>query len=62
MAFAQRVADRVVFMSEGRIVETGTASQFFNAPRERRTRQFLDKILSHAPSVHPAREGVAQPC
>ena len=41
MAFARRVADRVVFMDEGRIVETGPPSDLFGQPREERTRRFL---------------------
>ncbi len=39
--FAHEVADRVVFMDEGRIVEEGTPAQVLDAPREERTRQFL---------------------
>jgi ABC-type polar amino acid transport system ATPase subunit len=62
MAFAQRVADRMVFMSEGRIVEEGHAAAFFNQPREPRTRQFLDKILSHAPVVKSGLDGVSASC
>jgi ABC-type polar amino acid transport system ATPase subunit len=62
MAFAQRVADRMVFMSEGRIVEEGHAAAFFNRPREPRTRQFLDKILSHAPVVNSGPDGVSESC
>jgi ABC-type polar amino acid transport system ATPase subunit len=45
MGFAREVADRVVFMDQGRIVETGTPGQVFDAPREERTRQFLRQIL-----------------
>ena len=41
MAFARDVADRVIFMDGGRIVEQGPARQIFAAPREERTRQFL---------------------
>ena len=44
MAFARDVASRVVFMDGGRIVEEGPADQVINAPRERRTREFLGKI------------------
>ena len=47
MGFARQVADRVVFMDTGRIVESGTPEQLFTAPRETRTRNFLDAILSH---------------
>jgi len=45
MGFAREVADRVVFMDQGRIVETGTPGHMFDAPREERTRQFLRQIL-----------------
>jgi len=47
MGFARQVADRVVFMNAGRIVESGTPEQLFDAPAEARTRSFLDAILSH---------------
>ena len=45
MGFARRVADRVVFMDEGRIVETGTPEHFFEAPQNERARRFLGQIL-----------------
>lgn len=45
MRFAQEVADRVIFMDEGRIVERGTPEALFTRPQESRTRLFLDKIL-----------------
>ena len=45
MGFARRVADRVLFMDEGAIVEAGTPAEIFDAPREARTRQFLSNIL-----------------
>ena len=45
MGFARRVADRVVFMDEGRIVETGTPEHFFQAPQNERARRFLGRIL-----------------
>ena len=47
MGFAQKVADRVIFMDEGRIVEDATKSDFFNSPRSERAQLFLSKILSH---------------
>jgi len=47
MGFAREVADRVVFMAEGSIVEENRADEFFNNPREERTRQFLSQILHH---------------
>jgi ABC-type polar amino acid transport system ATPase subunit len=47
MGFARRVADRVVFMDAGRIVEDGAPGAFFSQPKDPRTRAFLSKILSH---------------
>ncbi len=47
MGFARNVADRVIFMDEGEIVEVSTAEEFFTAPKEARTRMFLDQILTH---------------
>ena len=47
MGFARAVADRVVFMDEGRIVEEAAPAVFFDTPREERTRQFLGRILRH---------------
>ncbi len=47
MGFARRVANRVVFMDGGRIVEQADARTFFEAPRSERARDFLAKILSH---------------
>jgi general L-amino acid transport system ATP-binding protein len=47
MAFASRVASRVLFMDRGNIVEEGKPSELFETPREDRTRAFLSKILSH---------------
>ncbi|MFZ9911335.1 MAG: amino acid ABC transporter ATP-binding protein [Ilumatobacteraceae bacterium] len=45
MGFAREVADRLVFMESGEIVEVGTPDQFFSAPREERTKKFLSQIL-----------------
>ena len=45
MGFARRVADRVVFMDEGRIIEVGTPEHFFQNPQNERTKRFLDQIL-----------------
>ncbi|MFO7577306.1 MAG: amino acid ABC transporter ATP-binding protein [Pelovirga sp.] len=45
MGFAQRVADRVVFMAEGEICEEGSPEQIFSAPHEERTRKFLADVL-----------------
>jgi glutamate transport system ATP-binding protein len=47
MGFARSAANRVVFMDEGRIVETGTPDRFFGDPETERARSFLSKILSH---------------
>ncbi|MFV0258178.1 MAG: amino acid ABC transporter ATP-binding protein [Acidimicrobiales bacterium] len=45
MGFARQVADRVVFMADGEIVEVGTPEHFFTAPQEERARLFLSQIL-----------------
>ncbi|EJM10942.1 ABC-type polar amino acid transport system, ATPase component [Pseudomonas sp. GM21] len=47
MGFARRVADRVIFMESGRIVEQNTPEPFFTAPQEPRTQAFLQAILHH---------------
>ena len=47
MGFARSVADRVVFMDAGQIVEEAPPAQFFSAPDSERARDFLSKILSH---------------
>jgi ABC-type polar amino acid transport system ATPase subunit len=47
MGFARRVAHRVIFMDQGKIVETAEPETFFAAPQSARARQFLSKILSH---------------
>ena len=47
MGFARRVAHRVVFMDEGRVVEEAPTDQFFASPRSERARQFLSRILQH---------------
>jgi glutamate transport system ATP-binding protein len=47
MGFARKVADRVVFMADGEIVEDATPDEFFDNPRSGRARDFLSKILSH---------------
>ena len=46
MGFAREAADRVVMLDDGRIVEEGLPEEFFAAPKEERTRQFLSKILA----------------
>jgi len=45
MGFAQEVADEIIFMDEGRIVERGTDEEFFKNPKHQRTKDFLNKIL-----------------
>jgi|TARA_B110000503_G_scaffold30035_1_gene48469 glutamate/aspartate transport system ATP-binding protein len=47
MGFAKKVADRVVFMDEGHIVEDAKKDDFFGSPRSDRAQLFLSKILSH---------------
>jgi ABC-type polar amino acid transport system ATPase subunit len=47
MGFAKNVADRIVFMDQGSIIEEATADEFFAHPKADRTRQFLSRILSH---------------
>jgi len=47
MGFARKVADRVIFMDEGRIEEDATKDDFFATPRGERAQIFLSKILSH---------------
>ena len=45
IGFAREVADRVVFMDNGKIVEIGTPSEVIDSPREKRTQDFLSKVL-----------------
>ena len=45
MGFAREVADRVIFMCDGKIAEEGTPEEIFSAPKNPRTKQFLDSIL-----------------
>lgn len=47
MGFAREVADRVIFMDDGQIVESAPPDAFFTSPREERTRAFIGKILKH---------------
>ncbi|WP_067473508.1 amino acid ABC transporter ATP-binding protein [Actinomadura hibisca] len=47
MGFARRVADRVVFMADGEVVETGAPAAFFDSPATDRARDFLAKVLDH---------------
>ncbi|AHI26313.1 glutamate/glutamine/aspartate/asparagine ABC transporter, ATP-binding protein [Komagataeibacter xylinus E25] len=47
MGFARQVADKVVFMDHGQIIETGTPTRFFDNPEQERTRDFLARVLVH---------------
>jgi general L-amino acid transport system ATP-binding protein len=47
MGFARSVADRIVFMDEGQVVETGTPTEFFHQPQTTRGKAFLASILGH---------------
>jgi glutamate/aspartate transport system ATP-binding protein len=47
MGFARKVANRVIFMDRGYIVEDATKEDFFGTPRSERAQQFLAKILHH---------------
>ncbi len=47
MGFAKTVADQMIFMDEGRIVEQATPEEFFDNPKSDRTKLFLSQILNH---------------
>lgn len=47
MGFARKVADRVIFMEAGQIIEENDPETFFNSPASERTRNFLDQVLTH---------------
>ncbi|HEX9882268.1 MAG TPA: amino acid ABC transporter ATP-binding protein [Hyphomicrobium sp.] len=47
MGFARAVADRIIFMDEGQIVEDAAPNQFFESPKSERTKKFLSQILAH---------------
>ena len=47
MGFARRAADRMVFMDKGEIIEMGTPKDFFEAPKTKRCKTFIDQILHH---------------
>jgi ABC-type polar amino acid transport system ATPase subunit len=47
MGFAKEVADRIVFIDQGEIVEEGTPGHFFSSPEQERTKRFLNTILRH---------------
>ena len=46
MAFAREVSDRIIFMDQGKIIETGTPEEIFNDPKQERTRQFLRRYIN----------------
>jgi len=45
MGFAREVADRIIFLDEGMLVESSSSEDFFSSPREERAREFLSKVL-----------------
>lgn len=47
MGFARTIADEIVFMADGEIIEKASPEIFFNHPKEERTKQFLDQIIKH---------------
>jgi polar amino acid transport system ATP-binding protein len=47
MGFVREISSKVIFMADGRVVEQGPPHQVFDAPRERRTQDFVSKILRH---------------
>jgi ABC-type polar amino acid transport system ATPase subunit len=47
MGFAKKVAHRIIFMDEGRVIEEGIPERFFVHPKSERTQLFLSKILIH---------------
>ena len=47
MGFARKVADRIIFMDQGEIIEQGDPDSFFEAPQNKRTQTFLDQVLTH---------------
>ena len=60
MAFARTVADRMVFMHDGEIVEQGPPSQILDNPQQERTRSFVNQILNHsAAENHTSSDPIA---
>lgn len=47
MGFAREVADRVIFMADGKILEDRESEAFFDNPKDERAKQFLSKIINH---------------
>ena len=60
MGFARDIADRVVFMADGIVVEEGTPQQIFSAPKNERTRQFLQSILERNAELEPGEDDAAK--
>jgi ABC-type polar amino acid transport system ATPase subunit len=59
MGFARDIADRVVFMADGVVVEEGTPQEIFSAPKNERTRQFLQSILERNAELEPGKDAPA---
>jgi general L-amino acid transport system ATP-binding protein len=57
MGFARQVADRVVFMDKGEVIEIAPPEQFFHAPQNARTKVFLSQILRHGEGPPPDAVG-----
>lgn len=53
MGFAREVADEMIFMDRGRVIEQGDVNAFFSAPKTERAKEFLNKILGRFSSEHP---------
>ena len=47
MSFAKAVADRVIFMADGEILEDSSTKEFFENPKEERAKQFLSQVADH---------------
>jgi general L-amino acid transport system ATP-binding protein len=47
MGFASKVADRVLFMDQGQVIEQATPAEFFNNPQTERAQKFLSQIIGH---------------
>jgi ABC-type polar amino acid transport system ATPase subunit len=47
MGFARRIADRVIFMDQGQIIEAAPPADFFERPQSPRLRSFLGQVLTH---------------
>jgi ABC-type polar amino acid transport system ATPase subunit len=47
MGFARRVADRVIFMDQGQVIEVAAPSEFFERPQSARLQSFLGQVLTH---------------